>query len=161
MVPSRQPQICCVNTPISFWDYQKAGAVTQQNNYSWGWMDVTGAYCSCTVQKALERRLKKSRKKKKNIYILTSSFWAIYEISPSWESSDQILPLRICWSNGMNFYRIFPALDGVKMVGIWPSLFNVGCPQKLQTPGNGAVWECSEPAGRAYGPRHGLQEQPL
>lgn len=160
MVPSRQPQICCVNTPISFWDYQKAGAVTakqlqlRMDGCDWCLLLM---HCSEGTRKKAE----KSRKKKKNIYILTSSFWAIYEISSSWESSDQILPLRISWSNGMNFYRIFPALDGVKTVGIWPSLFNVGCPQKLQTPGNRAMWECSEPAGRAYGPRHGLQEQPL
>lgn len=38
-------------------------------------------------------------------------------------------------------------------MGIPPSLWKRGRPQKLQAPGNGAVWECSEPAGRAHGPR--------
>lgn len=39
------------------------------------------------------------------------------------------------------------------MVGIPPSLWKRSCPQKLQAPGNGAVWECLGPAGRAHGPR--------
>lgn len=32
-------------------------------NYNWGWMDVTGVYCSCTTGKTLKRKLKKSKKK--------------------------------------------------------------------------------------------------
>lgn len=46
-----------------------------------------------------------------------------------------------------------PAQAGVKAVGIQPSLFNVVWPQKPPAPGNWVVWDASEPAGTAYGPR--------
>lgn len=33
---SRQPQICYANIPVSFWDYQKAGAVTHTQKLQLG-----------------------------------------------------------------------------------------------------------------------------
>lgn len=118
-------------------------------NYSWGWMDVTGVYCSCTTGKTLKRKLKKSKKKG----ILPFSFRSVYEISPTWESSDQIILPGIWWSNCTDFYGVPPAQVGVKAAGIQPPLFNVGWPQKLPAPGIRAVWDASEPAGTAYSPR--------
>lgn len=58
----------------------------EKKNYSWGWMDVTGAYCSCTAGKALKRTLKKTEGKKKKDF---SIFLLIYGISPSWDTLDQ------------------------------------------------------------------------
>lgn len=54
----------------------------KKKNYSWGWMDVTGAYCSCTAGKALKRTLKKTEGKKGFCHF-SSDLWNISQLGLS------------------------------------------------------------------------------
>lgn len=47
----------------------------KKKNYSWGWMDVTAAYCSCTAGKALKRTPEKKLKSKKRFCHFSSDLW--------------------------------------------------------------------------------------